>query len=187
MNKIKRKKWHIITQIYFKKKFRKIGKNTVINKPLQIDSANSISLGEDVYVAEGAWLMGNRERESTAYIMDGTVIGHFAHIVALHSVTVESNVLIADKVYISDCTHIYDDKSLPILKQGVRNLSPVKIGEGSWIGENVCIFGASIGKHCVIGANSVINSDIPDYCMAVGSPGRIVKKYDLDAKKWVKV
>jgi carbonic anhydrase/acetyltransferase-like protein (isoleucine patch superfamily) len=33
-----------------------------------------------------------------------------------------------------------------------------------------------IGKHCVIGANSVVTKDVPDYCVAVGSPARVIKK-----------
>lgn len=43
-----------------------------------------------------------------------------------------------------------------------------------------------IGKHCIIGANSVVNSDIPDYCVAVGSPARVIKKYDFSLGRWVK-
>ena len=46
--------------------------------------------------------------------------------------------------------------------------------------------GASIGKHCVIGANSVVIHDIPDYCVAVGAPARIVKRYDFSAQQWRK-
>lgn len=33
-----------------------------------------------------------------------------------------------------------------------------------------------IGNHCVIGANSVVTKDVPDYCVAVGSPARVIKK-----------
>ena len=63
-------------------------------------------------------------------------------------------------------------------------LKPVIIGEGSWLGENVCVCGASVGKHCVIGANSVVTRDIPDYCIAVGSPARVVKRYNFDKNTW---
>ena len=43
-------------------------------------------------------------------------------------------------------------------------------------GINVVIVGnVKIGKHCVIGANSVVTKDIPDYCVAVGSPARVIK------------
>ena len=59
------------------------------------------------------------------------------------------------------------------------------IGDDSWIGENVCIIGASIGRHCVIGANAVVTKEIPDYCVAVGNPARVIKRYDFEQKDWV--
>ncbi|MCR5226135.1 MAG: hypothetical protein K6E27_02830 [Eubacterium sp.] len=131
--------------------------------------------------------MGSNKSVTTAWINDSTTIGHFSHIVAVHSVTIGKSVLIADRVFISDCSHRYEDVSIPIIKQDIKKLAPVSIGEGSWIGENVCICGASIGKHCVIGANSVVTTDIPDYCVAVGSPAKIVKKFDFEKNEWVKV
>jgi len=66
-------------------------------------------------------------------------------------------------------------------------LSPVSIGDGSWIGENVCIVGATIGKNCVIGANSVVTKNIPDFCVAVGIPARIIKRYDLNKCAWIRI
>jgi len=44
-----------------------------------------------------------------------------------------------------------------------------------------------IGHNCVIGANSVVTSDIPDYCVAVGIPAKVIKKYDFKKKSWIKV
>ena len=187
MNRVKRKWWYIVTQTLYRRIFRFIGKKTVIYKPLQIDNAESLSIGNDVYIAEGAWLMGTRGRDLTCSIQDRTTIGHFAHIVAKHSVIIEKDVLVADKVFISDCTHAYEDINAPVIRQDIKLLSPVIIGEGSWLGENVCVCGASVGKHCVIGANSVVTTDIPDYCVAVGSPAKVVKKYDFDKNKWIRV
>ena len=65
-------------------------------------------------------------------------------------------------------------------------LSDVTIGENSWIGENVCISGASIGKNSVIGANSVVTKNIGDYTVAVGSPAKPIKRYCFDTQKWRK-
>jgi lipopolysaccharide O-acetyltransferase len=45
----------------------------------------------------------------------------------------------------------------------------------------------TIGKHCIIGALSVVNRDIPPYSVAVGSPIKVVKRFDFDTRKWVKV
>ena len=189
MNKISRKAWQFYTRVFMSPSFMRIGKKSVIIKPLQIDSAKSIEIEDNVSIYHFAWLMGNKQAgQKTLTVQSGTTIGHYAHIIAMHSMTIEQNVLIADKVFISDCTHSYEDINKPVIRQEVvKELSPVVIGEGSWIGENVCICGASVGKHCVIGANSVVTSDIPDYSVAVGSPARVVKKYDLNSNEWKKV
>ena len=63
----------------------------------------------------------------------------------------------------------------------------VEIGEGSWLGENVCVLGAIIGRHCVIGANSVVTKDIPDYSIAVGAPAKVIKRYDFTTNSWQKI
>ena len=63
----------------------------------------------------------------------------------------------------------------------------MEIGEGTWLGEGVCVIGAKIGKGCVIGANAVVTKDIPDYSVAVGSPAKVIKKYNSDTKRWEKL
>ena len=61
------------------------------------------------------------------------------------------------------------------------------IGEGSWLGYNVIVLpNVTIGKHCIIGALSVVKTNIPPYSMAVGSPARIVKRFDFNRKEWVR-
>ena len=52
----------------------------------------------------------------------------------------------------------------------------VQAGKNVYIGINTVIVGnMKIEKHCVIGANSVVTKDVPDYCMAAGSPARVIK------------
>ena len=186
MNRIKRKCWNIFTQCVYGIAFNSIGENTTIIKPVQIDNAHSMRIGKESYIAEGAWLLGG-DTGVTIEIGNGVTIGHYSHIVGIESLLIDDNVLIADRVFISDCTHTYEDINNPLYKQPIKTYSSVIIGEGSWLGENVCVCGASVGKHCVIGANSVVTSDIPDYCVAVGSPARVVKKYDFEKNEWVKL
>lgn len=42
-------------------------------------------------------------------------------------------------------------------------------------------------KNCVIGTNSVVTTDIPDWSIVVGSPARIFKRYDFSTQSWMKV
>ena len=64
-----------------------------------------------------------------------------------------------------------------MIDQGiVQRGQKVSIGVGSYIGINaVIVVNMKIGKHCVIGDNSVVTKDVPDYCVAVGSPAKVIK------------
>ncbi len=74
------------------------------------------------------------------------------------------------------------------MRQGIRPPMPVSIGDRSWLGQNVCVLpGASIGEHCVIGANSVVTSPIPDFSVAVGAPARVIKRYNGKTGGWERV
>ena len=182
-----------IIEILFQRKnifkYKKFGWKSLIKRPLKIDGSKNISIGSNVFIAEGSWLaaMPLTEFSPELIINDGTNIGHFSHIYATKSIYIGKKVLIADKVYISDNMHCYEDISTPIMEQSIVQKKAVLIGDDSWIGENVCIIGASIGKHCVIGANSVVTKDIPDFSVAVGSPAKIIKKYDFKNQKWMKL
>ena len=99
----------------------------------------------------------------------------------------DKHVLTADNVYITDNLHNYENVEMPIKMQGIKQISTVHIGEGTWIGENACIIGAKVGKNCVVGANAVVTKDIPDYCVVIGAPARIIKRYNLKSTVWEKV
>lgn len=170
--------WHyLVTILVYKFQIRHIGKRSIIINPLQIDGGHNIGIGDHTQISYKTWLaaLPLTGEQCQLKIGNGCMIGHFNHIYATNSITIEDNVLTADKVYISDNIHGYEDISTPILNQPIIQKKPVTIGEGSWIGENACIIGCTIGKHCVIGANAVVTHDIPDYSVAVGAPARVIK------------
>ena len=161
-----------------------------MRSPLRIDGSKNIFIGNYCIIEYKTWLAANPltdAQECALVIMDGCTIGHFNHIYATGKIVIEKNVLTADRVYISDNLHGYEDITKPIKEQRIKQNGQVVIGAGSWLGENVCVLGASIGRNCVIGANSVVTHDIPDYCVAVGIPAKVIKKYDFINKKWIKI
>lgn len=179
----------IKTAVFYKFFFKKIGFKTCIFNPLKIHGSRNISLGDRVIIESNTWisavpLTGNN---ASLFIDDGAQIGHFNHIYSTSNIYIGKNVLIADKVYITDNLHEYTNIYKPIMNQPIKQLSEVNIGDGSWLGENVCVIGASIGKNCVIGSNSVVTKDIPDFCVAVGIPAKVIKKYNFVTKIWEKV
>ena len=169
--------------------FKHFGKKSRIDKPLRIDGRNFIKIADHVWVQPYSWLACQPLTGSATpelIIGNGSTIGNFNHIYATQSIVLENDVLTADKVYISDNLHGYENVNAPIIKSPIKQIKSVRIGEGSWLGENVCVIGATIGKHCTIGANSVVTHDIPDYSVAVGAPARVIKQYNFETKQWEK-
>lgn len=183
------KSYHFFVNIlYYNIKLGKCGYKSCIVSPLSIDGGKRIFLG-NVNVGYKTWLAANPltdAKECALIIKDGCNIGHFNHIYATGKIIFEQNVLTADRVYVSDNLHGYEDIDVPIKCQPIKQNGQVTIGEGSWLGENVCVLGASIGKHCVIGANSVVTHNIPDYSVAVGIPAIIIKRFNFKTKQWDK-
>ncbi|PIE33985.1 MAG: sugar acetyltransferase [Ilumatobacter coccineus] len=111
-------------------------------------------------------------------IGDRCLIGRGSGIVGHLSITIGDDVWTGHHVYITDQNHGYDDPDRPISQQ-VQPERPVSIGDGSWLGHGTVVLpGATIGRHVVIGANSVVTGDIPDFSVAVGAPARVIQRHD---------
>ena len=99
----------------------------------------------------------------------------------------------ASHIYISDNSHGFykgEEQSSPDEPPILRSyhVAPVEVGDNVWIGEGVVIMpGITIGQGSIIGANSTVTKSIPPYCIAVGQPARVIKKYDFSINKWIPV
>lgn len=121
------------------------------------------------------------------HIGDNCSIGEHNVFNVFADITLGDNVLTADYVSFVTNDHKYKDITKPIMCQG-NDINSISVGDDSWIGINVTILGGThLGKHCVVGANSVIRGSFPDYAVIVGNPGRIIKHYDVINSTWKKV
>lgn len=168
-------------------RFKHLDFRSAILFSVRVTGKKYISIYRNSIVQRQGWLYAAQIDEHIPEILieENCAIGDFSHIAAVRKVHIESNVLIANKVYISDNAHSFEDIQVPIINQPVVFKGTVRIGSGAWIGENVCIIAANVGKNAIIGANSVVTKDIPDYCVAVGIPARVIKKFDLERKEWL--
>lgn len=131
---------------------------------LSIGPRSSIDRGATLIVKHGALSIG-----ADAYVGIGTVI------VARESVRIGAGALIAEHVSIRDQDHAMT------LTEGRGRVgftsSPVVIGDNVWLGAKVTVIqGVTIGNNVVVGANSVVTRDLPDNCVAVGAPARVVRQ-----------
>lgn len=170
-------------------KYKNLDIRAVIFFSTKIQGKKYISIGRNAVVQRGGWLLAIKidNENPILSIGENCAIGDYSHIACVRKVVFENDVLVANNVYISDNLHDYENVNIPIKDQPVKFKKEVVLQSGCWIGENVCIIGASVGKNSVIGSNSVVTSDIGDYCIAVGSPAKVIKKYDLESGKWLTV
>jgi acetyltransferase-like isoleucine patch superfamily enzyme len=115
-----------------------------------------------------------------------TLIGKGSAIVAHERVVIGDNVYTGHNVYVTDANHGYEDIDTPIGRQFAES-RPVSIGNGSWLGHGAVVLpGVSIGAHVVVGAASVVTSNLPDRCVAVGNPAHVIRRY-VDGQGWIDV
>ena len=96
-------------------------------------------------------------------------------------------VFLGQHVSVQGLIHGYEDVTTDPNLQPLM-LRPVKVGDYTQLGTNSTIVaGVTIGERCQIGAGSVVTKDIPSYCVAVGNPAIVVKRYDHEKKEWVRV
>jgi len=102
-------------------------------------------------------------------------INSYSRIVAHEEITIGDNVTIGQFVSILDHDHRYSFERENLHLSGYTT-APISIGNNVWIADKCTILkGVSIGNNVVIGANTLVNKDVPDNVVFAGNPGRILK------------
>jgi acetyltransferase-like isoleucine patch superfamily enzyme len=192
--------WNNFVSCYYRAKARiyyhwllgNIGSGSIIMDPVWLFNPEFLFIGNGVHIRHGARIEAVHERAGRGFVPrieigDGTSIEQGFHLACAEQIIIGKKVAITEYVGIFDIWHSYDNIEIPIVDQPLKT-SPVKIGDGSLIGMGSVIQpGVTIGRHCVIGANSVVTHSIPEYSVAVGAPARVVKRFDPVASQWVEV
>ena len=136
---------------------------------------------------EGVFAYNGKRFSPVIEFGEGCTVEQGLHLTCANRVSIGQNTAIAAYVTISDIHHPYENVDMPIEKQDIE-VSEVVIGDDCKLYNGVVITpGVHIGKHVTIGANAVVTKDIPDYCVAVGAPARIIKQYNASTNKWERV
>lgn len=166
----------------------------IIRLPFDIRNKCNIIIGKNFTAGFGCRLESFSSNTCSIRIGDNVQINDYVHITGLSSVKIGNGVLMASKIYISDCSHgSYrgdENDSDPCVSPSERilNSKPVIIEDNVWLGEFVSVLpGVRIGKGTIVGANSVVSKSLPDFVIAVGSPAKPIKKYNFQNLRWEKI
>ena len=134
-----------------------------------------LEIGSGTLLEPGVWLTA--PAPARIRIGEGTFLNLGVMVAAMDLVEIGDHCMFANGCFITDADHRFDDPDRPITWQGFRSKGPTRIGDNVWCGANVVITsGVTVGERCVIGANSVVNHDVPSHSIAVGAPARVIKQ-----------
>jgi acetyltransferase-like isoleucine patch superfamily enzyme len=158
-----------------------------IGNPIFIGNFKRIFIGKRVRIFPGARIEVV-DKNSSIVFEDNISIGQNLHIISggEQELRIGRDTTFSANVFMTNIDHKYDEINKHILEQSLVN-SKTQIGENCFIGYGAVIqAGTILGKQCIVGANSVVRGTFPDYSVIVGTPARVVKRYDEKSKKWKK-
>ena len=165
--------------------FGKFGMPSYLGKPIFLKGIRNVFIGKKVRILPH--LRMETQDGGTIHIQDDVVISQNVHLTSAGNLTIGKGSLILGNVFITNIDHDYKEIGVPILKQKI-SVKETQIGENCFIGMGAAIMaGTILGKQCVVGSNSVVRGIFPDYCVIVGSPAKIVKKYNPETQIWEKI
>ncbi|MEC7310097.1 acyltransferase [Vibrio crassostreae] len=172
----------MLRAIFYKPFMHRFGWFSYIGPTCYLSGVKHFSFGDRVRIYPNARV---ESLGGTIEIGNNVSIGQNLHIVSVNNVRIGKDTTISSNVFVSDVDHQYEALGVHIMEQPL-DVKSTHIGDNCFIGYGSVIMpGTILGKHCIVGANSVVKGIFPDYCVIAGSPARIIKYYDSNEQCWV--
>ena len=177
----------ILRGLLYKPFFGKYGFPSYIGKPIFIGNFKRIFIGKKVRIMPNSRIEVV-DKNSSIVFEDNISIAQNLHIISggNQELRIGKNTTFSANVFITNVDHEYQDIDTHIMEQKLI-FNKTKIGENCFIGYGAVIqAGTILGKQCIVGSNAVVRGTFPDYCVIVGIPAKIVKRYDEKSAVWKK-
>jgi acetyltransferase-like isoleucine patch superfamily enzyme len=168
--------------------FAEFGDGSWVVPPARVSMPEAIAIGAGVTIHEHAWLSVVRAVdgvEPSLKIGDRCSIGRLAHIACVGEIEIGDDVLTADRIFIADTYHLYENVERPVLEQATAYPKKVVIGAGAFLGIGCAVLqGVTVGTGAYVGAGAVVTRDVPPHTLVVGSPARPIRQFDAATATW---
>jgi acetyltransferase-like isoleucine patch superfamily enzyme len=141
-----------------------------------------LEIGPQAFFEPGVWLTAGEG--ARIVIGGGTFLNLGVQVAAMDLVEIGEHCMLANGCFVTDANHRFDDPELPVPWQGFTTKGPTRLGDNVWLGANVVVTsGVTIGRRCVIGANSVVTQDIPPFSIAAGAPAKVLRAIEYPGRE----
>lgn len=172
----------VVRGFFYRIFFGRFSMPSYIGPPMFLMNTSHMYVGKRVRIFPG--LRAECHGNGRLFLHDNVSIGQGFHVIASGDLHIGHGCLISGNVFVTDTDHTFEDVDVPVFEQP-NKISPTRIGKNCFLGIGARIqAGTTLGDGCIVGANSVVRGDFPNYCVIVGAPARVVKRYDLASGNW---
>jgi acetyltransferase-like isoleucine patch superfamily enzyme len=152
----------------------------VYGNVLEAFTQGRLEVGPHALLEPGVWITA--PGQAHVRIGGGSFLNLGVMVAAVELVEIGEHCMFANGCFLTDGNHRFDDPDTPVPWQGFGTKGPTRIGDNVWCGANVVVTsGVTVGRRCVIGANSVVTEDLPPFSIAAGAPARVLRTLEYDA------
>jgi len=135
-----------------------------------------LEVGAGTLLEPGVWITA--PDQARVRIGAGCFLNLGVMVAAAELVEIGDHCMFANGCFVTDANHRFDDLDTPVTWQGFSSKGPTRVGDNVWCGAHVVITsGVTIGERCVIGANSVLTTDLPPFSIAAGAPAKVLRSF----------
>ncbi len=148
----------------------------LFGSPIILGDHVNVIARSDSNVRLTIWSSRNDQKGIT--VGDYCLLSPGVRISATREVSIGDNCMLANGAYLTDSDwHGVYNRITP------GKIAPVRLADNVWIGDSAVVCkGVTIGENSVIGAGSVVVSDVPPNTVAAGNPATVVKQLDPERK-----
>jgi len=161
-----------------------------VDTSAQIIGYESVFLGANSTLSQDVLLNVN----TRAGVTDRIVIGANCHVGRRNYFSTGGLIELKDYTltgldcHFLGCGHKIDSPWRPYVDTGLTQGAPIEIGINCWLTTSVTVMeGVTIGRGSVVGARSLVLENVPAFSVVLGSPGRIIKRYDFKGNAWLSI
>ena len=168
-----------------------IGNNVKIREECTLDIREELRLGGNSYLNPHCRMLGRNVNIGTnfrmltwAYIGGGSCfetqsrlqMGDNCHLGEFAQINTADKVVIGDEVGIGIQSNIFTHGAYQSILRGYPvNFGPVTIGSNCWLPHAYVLPNVEIGEGTVVAAGSVVNRNLPSFCLAGGIPAKVIR------------
>jgi hypothetical protein len=166
------------------------GTGSQLSESVQVYGWKNVRIGRHCVICDDTLLnaLNCPREEPTIVIGDFCFLGRRNFLNAGESLVFGDYCLTGTDCHFLGSDHVYASPFVPYITAGNTMGGASRLGANVWLGARVTVMkGVQIGFGAIVGAASVVTRDVPPLSIAVGSPARVIKRFDVTRAAWVPV